>query len=260
MSTSHATTKVFLDTEFIDTGRIIKPISIALVAETGAEYYAVFADADLRQLAGHAWLNANVAPQLPVRPIAGGWTWNPLHRESTAVKPRTTIAQEIVAFFTALTKPQLWAYFSPFDTIVLTQLYGPLNELPNAIPAFTHDLMQEAERTGIPTPRQKAGTHHALLDARHNLTVAQTIGLLHSPALSSRHEAADVARCPRLSAGTSSVDLHEGLPPRSCNRTAATSESHTEEFAPPEAPPSSTGSSISACRRFAMPPRTAHHS
>ncbi|MEV6849253.1 3'-5' exoribonuclease [Actinoplanes sp. NPDC051411] len=177
---------MFLDTEFIDTGRIIQPISIALVAETGAEYYAVFADIDLHQLARRAWLKVNVAPHLPVRSIASGWTWDPHHHDFTAVKPRTAIAQDIVAFFTPLKKPQVWAYFSPFDTIVLTQLYGPLDELPSVIPAFTHDLMQEAERTGIPTPRQKAGTHHALLDARHNLTVARTIGLLQSRALSGR--------------------------------------------------------------------------
>jgi hypothetical protein len=62
--TTSAATKVFLDTEFIDTGREITMISIGLAAETGPEYYAVSADVDLQQIAPHPWLNQHVAPHL----------------------------------------------------------------------------------------------------------------------------------------------------------------------------------------------------
>ena len=37
-------TRIFLDTEFVDDGRVIEPASLALVSGTGAGYYAVFAD------------------------------------------------------------------------------------------------------------------------------------------------------------------------------------------------------------------------
>jgi Phage integrase, N-terminal SAM-like domain len=37
-------TRIFPDTEFVDDGRVIEPVSLALVSETGAGYYAVFAD------------------------------------------------------------------------------------------------------------------------------------------------------------------------------------------------------------------------
>ena len=37
-------TRIFPDTEFVGDGRVIEPASLALVSETGPEYYAVFAD------------------------------------------------------------------------------------------------------------------------------------------------------------------------------------------------------------------------
>ena len=178
MTAPTSTTKVFLDTEFIDTGRVIVPISIALVAATGPEYYAVFADIDLQRIAAHPWLNRHVAPHLPVKQTQSGWAWNRNHPEFTSVKPRTTIASEVTDFFAELHNPETWAYFSPFDTIVLTQLYGPLNDLPAAIPAFTHDLMQEARRHQAAAPSQQPPVHHALHDARHDRAIAAAIGLI----------------------------------------------------------------------------------
>lgn len=181
MVTATDPSKVFLDTEFLDTGRLIVPISIGLVAATGPEYYAVFADIDLRQISKHPWLNQHVAPHLPVRRTDTSWTWDRSHPEFTAVKPRPAIAREVADFFAVLTNPQIWAYFSPFDTIVLTQLYGPLSDLPPVIPGFTQDLMQEAYRSGTATPEQKPPVHHALHDARHDLAIAVTIGLIDTP-------------------------------------------------------------------------------
>ncbi|MEU4243145.1 3'-5' exoribonuclease [Actinoplanes sp. NPDC026619] len=173
-----AVTKVFLDTEYVDTGRLIVPISIALVAETGAEYYAVFAENDLRHIGGHPWLSQNVAPHLPIRSSGSSWMWDPRHPDFTAVKPQSTIAAEIVAFFSQLPGAEIWAYFSPFDTIVLTQLYGPFDELPHTIPRFIKDLMQEAIRIRRTVPQQSQPVHHALFDARHALTIAEAIGLV----------------------------------------------------------------------------------
>ena len=65
-------TKVFLDTEFVDDGRVIDPVSLPLVTETGAEYYAVFADGGVDRAARDEWLRVNVVPHLPVVLAADG--------------------------------------------------------------------------------------------------------------------------------------------------------------------------------------------
>lgn len=174
----NATAKVFLDTEFLDTGREITMIKIGLVAETGQEYYAVSADVDLRQLAAHTWLNERVGPHLPVKRNNAGWEWDPGHPEFTAVKPRPVIADEVVRYSNEIPNSELWAYHSPFDTIVLTQLYGPLSDLPSVVPGWIQDLMQEARRSGIATPEQAPPIHHALHDARHDLAIASAIDLI----------------------------------------------------------------------------------
>ncbi|MBO0802842.1 MAG: 3'-5' exoribonuclease [Nocardiopsaceae bacterium] len=176
-------TLVCLDTEFLDDGRRIEPASLALVSET-AEYYGICADSDITAITRHAWLRANVVPHLPIIVRGSDWQWDTAHPDFSHVKPRAQIAQEVRAFFTRLQAPEIWAYFSPFDTIVLSQLFGPMSDLPPEIPAFTLDLMQEARRHAGPLPAQRPPVHHALHDARHDLLIATTIGLTSQEARS----------------------------------------------------------------------------
>jgi 3' exoribonuclease, RNase T-like len=173
-------TRTFLDTEFLDDGRRIDPISIALVTETGAEYYAVFADCDLDSVLEHPWLRRNVVPHLPVLIGAASWQWDPRHPDFSHVRDRARIAADIRGFLAAQDEPEIWAYFPPFDTVVLCQLYGPMSDLPGEVPAFTSDLMQEARRAGTGIPAQPAPVHHALCDARHDLAIARAIGLVQA--------------------------------------------------------------------------------
>jgi hypothetical protein len=44
--------KVFLHTEFVDDGSLIQPLTLALVGETGAGYYAVSADGGMNDARG----------------------------------------------------------------------------------------------------------------------------------------------------------------------------------------------------------------
>jgi hypothetical protein len=170
--------KVFLDTEFLDDGTTLEPVSLALVTETAAEYYAVFADCDLSRIMAHPWLRANVAPHLPLADGPGGWRWDAGHPDYASVKPRARIAAEVRAFLTQLADPEIWAWYSPFDAVVLCQLYGPMSDLPAGFPAFTRDLMQEADRVNADLPQQDPPVHHALADARHDLRIAAAIGLI----------------------------------------------------------------------------------
>lgn len=169
-------TMVFLDTEFLDDGRRVEPVSIALVCQT-AEYYAICADSDITAVIRHDWLRVNVLPHLPLIIRTGGWQWDTSHPDVAHVKPRAQIAREVHAFFARLPDPETWAWFSPFDTIVLCQLFGPMSDLPPEIPAFPMDLMQEARRHDGQLPAQRPPVHHALHDARHDLLIAATIGL-----------------------------------------------------------------------------------
>ncbi|GAB2503039.1 GNAT family N-acetyltransferase [Nocardiopsis aegyptia] len=51
--------------------------------------------------------------------------------------------------------------------------------LSEHVPAWTNDLRQEARRLGDPVlPAQPRDAHHALADARHNVTRARALGLL----------------------------------------------------------------------------------
>lgn len=66
-----------------------------------------------------------------------------------------------------------------YDHVVLAQLWRTMANLPEHVPAWTNDLRQEAHRLGDPVlPAQPRDAHHALADARHNVTRARALGLL----------------------------------------------------------------------------------
>ena len=54
--------KIWLDTEFIDNGKTIELLSVGMVREDGAEYYAVCSDTD--QSKACDWVKVNVLPHL----------------------------------------------------------------------------------------------------------------------------------------------------------------------------------------------------
>jgi hypothetical protein len=174
--------RIWYDCEFLDTGKTIELISIGLVRDDGAEYYAVNADIDtwlhegsrdLHDLiAGHDWLMRNVVPHLPVisaptRFENGTWLWS-LNRRATEVKPKWVIANEVRDFIQAAPEPQLWAWYAAYDHVALAQLWGPMARLPDRVPMYTNDLKQECDRLGNPDlpPLPDTVEHHALSDAR----------------------------------------------------------------------------------------------
>lgn len=145
--------KYFYDTEFHEDGTTIDLISIGIVAEDGREYYAVNDGADWARIRKHEWLMANVFPQLP---FSGDW------------KPKAQIRDEVAAFLLAGSPPELWAYFCAYDHVVLAQLFGTMMDLPEGIPMFTNDVRSLVDWAGVRIlPKQAAGEHDALADARH---------------------------------------------------------------------------------------------
>lgn len=160
------------DTEFLDDGKTIEFISIGIVCDDGREYYAVNSDMATDRICGDKWLKENVWPHLPIE-WDGDYPTVFLDTSRAELKPKWVIANEVREFLLAGdTPPDLWAYYAAYDHVVLAQLYGPMRDLPNGIPMWTHDLMQLTEGLdGFVPPEQSGYEHHALADARWNLDV-----------------------------------------------------------------------------------------
>ena len=169
------------DSEFLEDGKTIDLISIGLIREDGAEYYAVNADANWAAISGNRWLCENVVPHLPLTgkgmrkqtPAEGsgsGWVFH-LDLTDTRVRPKWVIANEVREFILAADEPELWAWFGAYDFVALCQLWGPAVRRPGGIPMWSHDLKQECDRLGNPQLPQLPGAtaHNALDDAREVL-------------------------------------------------------------------------------------------
>lgn len=166
-------TRYSYDTEFLEDGSTIELISIGIVADDGREYYAVNRDAPWKRIAKNEWLVENVVPPLPK--LHGDAR---LHRGRKGplgivdwhhpdFKSKSQIADEVGAFLLAGdSPPELWAYYAAYDHVALAQLFGRMLDLPDGVPMYTHDLMQELDRVGAVPPAQESGLHNALADAR----------------------------------------------------------------------------------------------
>jgi hypothetical protein len=150
--------KIWFDTEFIDTGRTIDLISIGMVRQDGAEYYAEALEVDLTK--ADKWVKDNVVVHL------------------TGVKtPRAVMAQEIQAFVGAA--PEFWAWFGAYDWVGLCQLYGRMLDVPPGWPNLFNEIVHYAKNSlpkSTPMPNFKkiyenTKAHNALADAQWNRKV-----------------------------------------------------------------------------------------
>lgn len=135
--------KIWFDTEFIDTGSKIKPISIGMVREDGAMYYAEWENIDWEDAC--PWVMQNVEPHL-----------------TGPTKLHSEIAQDVHMFCGE--KPEFWGYFAAYDWVVLSQLYGRMIDLPGGWPQYCMDVMQLQKMSGIRIEMEH-GDHNALQDA-----------------------------------------------------------------------------------------------
>lgn len=139
--------RIWFDTEFVEDGKTIDLISIGMVREDGATYYAENAQCDHNR--ADPWVVENVLAHL---------------QYGDAAKMRARIAREICEF--AGPSPEFWAYYADYDWVVLCQLYGRMIDLPDGWPMFCRDLQQDIDalKIGKP-PKQEGAEHHALADA-----------------------------------------------------------------------------------------------
>jgi 3' exoribonuclease, RNase T-like len=148
--------RYFLDTEFLENGPEFPLIllSIGIVSETGAEFYAVNEDAPL-ELAND-WVKANVIP----------------HLGDEYKVPIKKIGPQILRWVYDKEKPEFWGYYADYDWVVFCQLFGTMMDLPKGWPMYCRDLKQWCDSLGNPAlPKQTSTEHNALADARWNRDV-----------------------------------------------------------------------------------------
>lgn len=143
--------RIWFDTEFIETGatRPLDLLSIGLVREDGRELYLENKEADWSY--ANEWVRANVLPKL--------------QDDHDVLRTRKELAAEILAF--AGDRPEFWGYYADYDWVLLCQLFGTMDELPEGWPMFCRDFVQLIEPLSFQLqklPEHQA--HNALLDAK----------------------------------------------------------------------------------------------
>lgn len=159
--------KYFYDFEFEENGCIIAPISLGIVSEDNRELYLIdadyFAQLGRNKEQPNKWLKQNVINPIALDPN-NGYAW---HR-------RRWWPQIVLEFisdegkYTSRDQIELWGYYAAYDHVCLAQLWGPMINLPEPIPMFTHEIMQLRQGQSLP-PRdlQLLPEHNALADAKY---------------------------------------------------------------------------------------------
>ncbi len=147
-----------VDAEFIESDREIDLVSLAVVADDGAEFYAVSAEHD--PTAANEFVRRTVLPQLepPGHPV---WM------------TRSALKQGLVDFV-GDANPRFWSWgAAPYDWLALAQLFEVGERVPDGWRYTAYDITQLAEQHGFRIspiddrlPQLPSDAHHALIDAR----------------------------------------------------------------------------------------------
>ncbi len=189
--------RFFLDTEFIEDGRTIDLLSIALVSDTGQELYlqnqqAPFYRAN-RFVADHVIprllpcpdnLNPGALSSFPHTALVSSMhqthkdcAWHPLANIRSLV-------QTFVALESGELKPEFVTWYGDYDWVALCQLFGSMSDLPDGWPMYAVDLKQWVDTVGNPRlPSKPKNEHNALADARWNRQIYEWLEIDRMQAL-----------------------------------------------------------------------------
>jgi len=170
-------TKIFLDTEFTGLHQQTTLISLALVAETGEEFYAEFNDYDRSQV--NDWMEENVISKLEMLSQEEGFSKNNTLTKIKAGKDKIKAAlQNWLLQFESV---EIWADVLAYDWVLFCELFGGALNIPDNIFYAPFDLATFFRMKGLIEPVDKlnndvsrfqfAGAdvthqHNALADAR----------------------------------------------------------------------------------------------
>ena len=166
--------KYFLDTEFIEQPGFMQLISIGIVAEDGRTFYAENMSFDEREAS--EWVRENVLSKLRWWTKRGGcsqafWRMDKLgsREEKTEVFGTITAIKDVLLrFFNRDDNFEFWGYYSDYDWVNFSWIFGRMIDLPRGFPKYCRDLKQLLDESGkekIPDPTNE---HNALADALWN--------------------------------------------------------------------------------------------
>jgi hypothetical protein len=171
--------KIFLDTEFTGLHQKTTLISLAMVAESGEEFYVEFTDYDRSQMSD--WLKENVLSKL--------WLTNNLEFEKSAKGTylkgdKIDIKEALQKWFKQFEGVEIWADVLAYDWLLFCELFDGALNIPENIFYAPFDLATLLMLNGHIKPEGKydgdlnryafAGAdsgnqHNALADARTEL-------------------------------------------------------------------------------------------
>ncbi|MGH2509658.1 MAG: hypothetical protein ACRDHZ_19950 [Ktedonobacteraceae bacterium] len=179
--------RYWMDTEFIDDGKTIDLISIGIVCEDGRELYLQSTELDPRNAS--PWVKDNVLAKLTMCPhtdlvrdgVPGLYRTDRAYHakqggrctftssEGTcgyvpecSWRTREQMKYDIQTFFNPSDDIELWGYYSAYDYVAFTQLFGSIMDLPQGWPRYMRDLQQvidEREVVDADLPEQPVNQH-----------------------------------------------------------------------------------------------------
>lgn len=173
--------KIFLDTEFSGLHQKTTLISLALVAESGEEFYAEFTDYNKNQIT--VWIQKYILNRLIIEKS------NFKDIKNLRIKGnKKAVKDALILWFNQFPKKknsiQIWADCYAWDWVLFCELFGGAMEIPESIHYMTMDLATFlfSRNIDVYTKRVKllpAGykdknnlkQHNALYDARIELAI-----------------------------------------------------------------------------------------
>lgn len=173
--------KIFLDTEFTGLHQNTTLISIALVAESGEEFYAEFTDYDTEQISD--WLDENVIKHLFINSSQLTLEKN-IKIKGNKIEIRQALSEWFKQFPQEKNSIQIWADCYAWDWILFCALFGGAFSIPPNIHYMTMDLatflfsknieVDIDRKELLPTnykDKDNLQQHNALYDARIEMAV-----------------------------------------------------------------------------------------
>ncbi|MFJ2866873.1 hypothetical protein [Kitasatospora sp. NPDC087314] len=162
--------RVFTTTTYLDDGQAVTPVSIALLREDGASYYAI--DGSIGRVSLDP--DQTIGPGLAHLP----WYDGRLDRRDPDVRGRDRLACELQWFLKSTPSPELWSWRGDTDHLVLARMCHRLGALPREVPDWVGSLRQEAHRLALPLqdlPRWPRRDAHPMETARHFQRIARCL-------------------------------------------------------------------------------------
>ncbi|MFJ4189398.1 hypothetical protein [Kitasatospora sp. NPDC089509] len=162
--------RVFTATTYLDDGKAVTPVSIALLCEDGASYYAI--DGSIGRV--------SLDPTQTIGPGLAHLPWHDGHldRRDPNVCGRDRLACELHWFLKDTPSPELWSWRGDTDHLVLARMCHRLGTRPTGVPDWVGSLRQEAHRLALPMrdlPRWPRRADHPMETSRHFQRIARCL-------------------------------------------------------------------------------------